>query len=169
MFARAAVIGFFGAAIPEELFKFAILFFYCRRLTDFDEPMDSIVYGVTASLGFATLENVLHVLKGGIGVAIMRAFTAVPGHALFGAVMGFYFGLSHLAPGRRRLLWTAYLLPVSLHGLYNTPLIALNSGVSGAWAALSLLALVIGFVTVRRLHHRMTATQIPKARRAGLA
>jgi RsiW-degrading membrane proteinase PrsW (M82 family) len=103
-FARAAVIGFFGAAIPEKLFKFAVLFFYCRRLTDFDEPMDGIVYGVTASLGFATLENVLYVLNGGIGHAIMRAFTAVSGHALFGAVMGSYFGLSHLTPGRRRLL-----------------------------------------------------------------
>ena len=168
-FARAAVIGFFGAAIPEELFKFAVLFFYCRRLTDFDEPMDGIVYGVTASLGFATLENVLYVLNGGIGVAIMRAFTAVPGHALFGAVMGFYFGISYLAPGRRRLLWAAYLLPVLLHGLYNTPLIALNSGVSSAWAALSLLVLVVGLITVRRLHRRMSATQAPRARRAGLA
>ena len=167
-FVRAAVIAFFGAAIPEELFKFAVLFFYCRRLSDFDEPMDGIVYGVTASLGFATLENVLYVFDGGIGIAIMRGFTAVPGHALFGAIMGFYFGLAHFLPGRRRLYWAAYLLPVLLHGLYNTPLLALESNVSGSWALLSILVLVIGLVTARRLHRRLRSTQAPRAQRAAL-
>jgi protease PrsW len=167
-FARAAVIAFFGAAIPEELFKFAVLFFYCRRLSDFDEPMDGIVYGVTASLGFATLENVLYVFDGGISIAIMRGFTAVPGHALFGAIMGFYFGLAHFLPGRRRLYWAAYLLPVLLHGLYNTPLMALESNVSGAWALLSILVLVVGLVTARRLHRRLRSAQAPRAQRAAL-
>lgn len=168
-FARAAVISFFGAAIPEELFKFAVLFFYCRRLSHFDEPMDGIVYGVTASLGFATLENVLYVFDGGIGLAIMRGFTAVPGHALFGAVMGFYFGLAHFVPGRRRLYWAAYLLPVLLHGLYNTPLMALHSNVSAAWALLSILVLIVGLITARRLHRRLQVAQAPRAQRAALS
>ncbi len=162
-FARAAVIAFFGAAIPEELFKFAVLFLYCRRLNDFDEPMDGIVYGVTASLGFATLENVLYVLDGGIGVAIARGLTAVPGHALFGAIMGYYFGLAHFVPGRRHLYWAAFLLPVLLHGLYNTPLMAMESDVSALWALLSLLVLAIGIVTARRLHRRLRDAQLAGA------
>jgi protease PrsW len=168
-FARAAIIAFFGAAIPEELFKFAVLFLYCRRLNDFDEPMDGIVYGVTASLGFATMGNVLYVLDGGIGLAIMRGFTAVPGHALFGAIMGFYFGLAHFVPGKRNLYWAAYLIPVLLHGLYNTPLMALESNVSAAWALLSLLVLAAGLFTARRLHGRLRDAQAPRAQRAGLA
>ena len=167
-FARAAVIAFFGAAIPEELFKFAVLFLYCRRLNAFDEPMDGIVYGVTASLGFATLENVLYVLDGGIGLAIMRGFTAVPGHALFGAIMGFYFGLAHLVPGKHNLYWAAYLLPVLLHGLYNTPLMALQSDISGFWGLLSILVLVVGLITARRLHRRLQSAQAPRAQRAAL-
>lgn len=166
---RAAVLAFFGAAIPEELFKFAVLFFYCRRLNDFDEPMDGIVYGVTASLGFATLENVLYVLDGGIGVAIMRALTAVPGHALFGAVMGFYFGLAHFIPGKRRLFWAAYLLPVLLHGLYNTPLMALDSNISGWWGLTSLVVLAVGLFLARRLHKQLRAAQAPRAQRASPA
>ncbi len=168
-FARAAIVAFFGAAIPEELFKFAVLFFYCRRLNDFDEPMDGIVYGVTASLGFATLENVLYVLDGGIGLAIIRGFTAVPGHALFGAIMGYYFGLAHFVPGRRSLLWVAYLLPMLLHGLYNTPLMALEADVSSAWALLSLLVLGAGLISARRLHHRLREAQAPSAPRSGFA
>jgi RsiW-degrading membrane proteinase PrsW (M82 family) len=166
---RAAILAFFGAAIPEELFKFAVLFFYCRRLNDFDEPMDGIVYGVTVSLGFATLENVLYVFNGGIGLAIIRGFTAVPGHALFGVIMGFYFGLAHFGPRNRKLLWTAYLLPVLFHGLYNMPLMALQSDVSDVsafWVLLSILVLVVGLITARRLHRRVRSAQAPRAAEA---
>lgn len=118
----ALVRAFFGAAIPEEALKLAVLVWYCRRKDDFDEPMDGLVYGATVSLGFATLENVLYVLDGGLGVALLRAFTAVPAHAAFGAVMGFYIGLAHFLPHRRRrYLWLAFLVPVLLHGLYDYP------------------------------------------------
>lgn len=60
---------------PRGAVQFAVLYFYCRRLNDFDEPLDGIVYGVTASLGFATLENILYVVDGGFEVALVRAFT----------------------------------------------------------------------------------------------
>jgi RsiW-degrading membrane proteinase PrsW (M82 family) len=49
---------FLVAAIPEEFFKFVVLWFFASRRRWFDEPMDGIVYGVIASLGFATLENI---------------------------------------------------------------------------------------------------------------
>lgn len=158
--ARGAMIAVFGAAIPEELFKFAVLYFYCRRLGDFDEPLDGIVYGVTASLGFATLENVLYVLDGGLGVAILRAFTAVPGHALLGAIMGFYFGLAHFQPERRKLLlWAAYLSPVIFHALYNTVLIAPREGAADGWALLVFLVIAVELWYVRRLHRRLRDDQ----------
>lgn len=158
---RGAGIAFFGAAIPEELFKFAVLYFYCRRLNDFDEPMDGIVYGVTASLGFATLENILYVADGGIEVAIVRAFTAVPGHALLGVIMGFYFGLAHFEPRRRLLLLTAaYLSPVLFHGLYNTVLLAPEEGAATGWALLVFVVMAIEIWYARRLHRRLRRDQL---------
>jgi len=158
--ARGSTIAFFGAAFPEELFKFAVLYFYCRRLGDFDEPMDGIVYGVTASLGFATLENVLYVADGGLGVAIVRAFTAVPGHAMLGAIMGFYFGLAHFGGERRRLLlWAAYFSPVIFHGLYNTVLISPDEGAAAGWAGLVFIVMAVEFWYVRRLHGRLRQEQ----------
>jgi len=164
---RAAGVAFFGAAIPEELFKFAVLYFYCRRLGDFDEPMDGIVYGVIASLGFATLENILYVTQGGIGIAVIRAFTAVPGHALLGAVMGFYFGMAHFLPRRRRrYLVLALLVPMLLHGLYNLPLLAPEQGAEPAWALAALGVLAAELVIARRLHGRLRAAQAPRAARA---
>jgi len=161
---RGAGIAFFGAAIPEELFKFAVLYFYCRRLNDFDEPMDGIVYGVAASLGFATLENVLYVIDGGIGVAILRAFTAVPGHALLGVIMGFYFGLAHFEPRRRRtLLLGAYLSPVILHGLYNTVLLAPDEGAPAGVALLVFGVMAVEIWYARRLHRRLRRDQLAGA------
>ena len=157
---RGGAIAFLGAAIPEEFFKFAVLYLYCRRLADFDEPMDGIVYGVTASLGFATLENVLYVVDGGVEVAIARALTAVPGHAIFGAVMGFYFGLAHFeAPSRGLLLAAAYLSPVILHGAYNTVLIAPEEGAAPEWSLLVFPILILGIWYSRRLHGRLRDDQ----------
>ncbi|MEW5725188.1 MAG: PrsW family glutamic-type intramembrane protease, partial [Thermodesulfobacteriota bacterium] len=98
----------FLAAIPEEFFKYLVLVLYAARHKEFNEPMDGVVYGVSASLGFATLENILYVSQGGLGVAVMRAVTAVPSHALMGAIMGYYVGRARFAPlGRRALTFKA--------------------------------------------------------------
>jgi len=117
---------FFGAAAPEEGFKLLVLLAYCDRHPEFDEPMDGIVYGAVASLGFATLENVLYVSGGGIGLAALRAVTAVPLHAFGGAILGYYVGQAKFTPKHRfRLILTGYLLAFALHGLYDFPLLTL--------------------------------------------
>jgi len=92
-----------GAAVPEELFKFAVVVLVCMRSSEFDEPMDGIVYGAVASLGFATLENLFYVVgdEHSLRVAIMRAVTAVPGHAFMGAIMGYYAGQARFGAGSR--------------------------------------------------------------------
>ena len=60
--------------------------------------MDGIVYGVTVSLGFATLENFYYVYlladyfeTTSMSLAILRSFSAVPAHAVFGVFMGYFF------------------------------------------------------------------------------
>ncbi len=117
---------FVTAAIPEEAFKFAILAWYVRRQSAFDEPMDGLVYGTAASLGFATLENILYCAQGGPVLAVLRAVSAVPVHAGCGAIMGYFFGRAHFEPARRGpLLARAYLIPMLLHGLYDWPILTL--------------------------------------------
>jgi RsiW-degrading membrane proteinase PrsW (M82 family) len=46
------------------------------------------------SMGFAAFENILYVFQGGFKVALLRAFTAIPAHATFGVIMGYYMGKS---------------------------------------------------------------------------
>ncbi len=130
-----ALSAFLTAAIPEELGKLAVLTGYSMRSREFDEPMDGVVYGAVASLGFATLENVLYVTTGGSTVAIMRALTAVPAHSFLGAIMGYYAGRAKYSPeSRSRLLFTGWAIATLLHGLYDTPLLtikAMSDGIRG--------------------------------------
>ncbi len=119
---------FFVAAIPEEFFKLVVLLLYCTRKQAFDEPMDGVVYGVVASLGFAALENILYVVDGGTSVAFSRAFTAVPFHAFLGAIMGYYVGQAWKNPRRRTtLIVRGFLIATFLHGIYDLPLMTLNA------------------------------------------
>lgn len=118
------VSSFLVAAVPEETFKLLVLLVYTRKQSDFDEPMDGLVYGVAASLGFATVENLLYVVPAGYGVALLRAFTAVPMHATLGAIMGYHVGQAHFFPERNRsYLFRAWWIPVLLHGAYDFPLL----------------------------------------------
>ena len=92
---------------------------------DFNEPIDGIVYGITASLGFATLENLYYVyfLKDyfeltSMELAYVRAFSAVPAHAAFGIVMGYFF-MKYSYVKKQENLILAFLIPALLHSLYN--------------------------------------------------
>jgi RsiW-degrading membrane proteinase PrsW (M82 family) len=119
--------GFVVAAFTEELFKFLAFFIIIWRNRNFNELFDGIIYAVYISLGFAAIENILYVLGHGGGVGILRAFTAVPAHALFGITMGFYFGLARFNPEKvSRYLWLAILMPILLHGFYDFILMSEN-------------------------------------------
>ena len=65
-------------------------------------------------MGFAFVENILYVSQGGMQVAILRTFTAVPAHAMFAVMMGYYAGLAKFAVDdseRNRLLARGLLWP----------------------------------------------------------
>ncbi len=117
---------FFKASFLEELFKFCVLIFFCTKFTEFNEPMDGIVYGLTASLGFAFWENLQYIympdreVTESLQVAWLRAFTAVPSHAFDGVIMGFFIGRHYFRDYKTKinLVW-ALLIPVTLHGFYD--------------------------------------------------
>jgi RsiW-degrading membrane proteinase PrsW (M82 family) len=120
-------VAFLVAAFPEEYFKFLVLYFYCAKHEEFEEPMDGMVYGAVVSLGFATFENILFVLHGGLTVALGRALTAVPAHAFWGALMGYYLGMARFRPRAAPSLYVkALAVPILLHGLYDFPLLTLR-------------------------------------------
>ena len=127
---------FVRAAFLEETAKWAILLLFCIKASEFNEPMDALVYGVAVSLGFAAYENWEYVLnpiyldndyqEAGV-IAIIRSFSAIPLHALAGIFMGFFLIDTIFNKDNRKLnLFLSLFFPVCLHGFYNHLLMSPN-------------------------------------------
>ena len=106
----------------EEFFKWLIILIAVFRHVEFDDPYDGILYGAAVSLGFATVENVIYLLSFGLDAAFMRALLPVSSHALFGVVMGYYYGKGKfiVEDRQKEFLVIALLFPIALHFIYNT-------------------------------------------------
>jgi RsiW-degrading membrane proteinase PrsW (M82 family) len=139
---------FLEAAIPEEIAKFAVLYFIVRKSKELNHSYDGIVYSVFVSLGFALIENILYVLEGGFTVAIARAILAVPGHGLFGVMMGYYFSLARFHEGgqRRAFLAKSLAVPILFHGAYDFLLFYMEASSDNILLVAFLLILFAGFI-----------------------
>ncbi|SET89617.1 Membrane proteinase PrsW, cleaves anti-sigma factor RsiW, M82 family [Salinibacillus kushneri] len=114
------VQSFFTTGMLEEFFKWFIFLYVIYQHVHFDNPYDGIVYGVSISLGFASLENLLYLLANGIEYALSRAIFPVSSHALFGVIMGYYMGKNKFNPDKSyRMILVALFMPSILHGLYD--------------------------------------------------
>lgn len=158
-------IGLYLLVVPlsEEGVKYLAMR-AARKSPAFNYTFDGIVYGVVASLGFATVENILYVLGlYDIGVAVMRAFLSVPLHCVCGVFMGYHYGLSYRsqALGRdgeaRAQRWLAYLVPVIIHGVYDMSL-----SVGSDMVTLAGLALTV-FVFALAIRRTMRASREDQA------
>ncbi|MBC8306562.1 MAG: PrsW family intramembrane metalloprotease [Pelagibacterales bacterium] len=119
---------FFRAAFLEEGLKFAILLFFCVRLSDLNEPMDAIVYGAAIGLGYAAMENIPYLNTGNpetawtMTVVKMRYYPLIM-HLGFGVVMGWLLSLNLFEERsvfkRRLMIILALVIPVIFHGSYN--------------------------------------------------
>ncbi len=128
------------AGLVEESAKLFFVRRYILKRPEFDERADGIVYAICVSMGFAFVENLMYGYRDGAAL-VARAFTAVPGHALFSGIMGYYVGISKLEPGRRGAWGRGLAWAVALHGLYDFLLasglaLGLVPLLSLGWAAL---------------------------------
>ncbi len=143
-FRETVRISFFGAAIPEEIAKFVMLWLLLRKNRYFDEKMDGIVYAVCISLGFAALENVMYLFgnqESWLEVGLSRAIFAVPGHFMFAVLMGYYYSLARFYPHSPKTNKAMVLVvPIMAHGIYDV--IAFSLDLLPALSAVMTLALV---------------------------
>jgi len=111
---------FMEAGIPEELSKFLIFMIFIWRDKNFDEYFDGIVYATFIGLGFACVENIEYVFSYGFGTGVVRALISVPGHFLFGVVLGYFLSLAKFHPEKRNTYFSSGLLLAMLaHGLFD--------------------------------------------------
>lgn len=116
--------------IIEEVLKFWAAYSVVKKSPFFDEPMDAMIYMLTAALGFALVENVavvsgIKIASEAIGVLIFRFVGATLLHALSSAVVGYYWAKSLSKTGGQlsivnsQLLIFGLMVASVLHGVFN--------------------------------------------------
>jgi len=137
------ILNFIVIALSEEGFKYMVLKRATWKNPEFNCQFDAVVYSVAVSLGFALWENIQYVFRYGMGTALVRAVTAVPGHACFGVLMGAWYGMAKKyenlgyqdKAGKFRN--RALIMPVIAHGAYD-----LFADMSSYWGSLVFIVLV---------------------------
>ncbi len=142
-----AVHAFFIVAFVEEFSKFIFVRGILYNNRNFNEPFDGIVYSVMVGMGFAAFENVLYVFQSGVSTAILRMFTAVPAHAMFAVLMGYYLGKAKFEHRKSYYAIHALAIATLFHGAYDYCLFV--SFVPGLWIG-AVFSLVLGIVLSRK-------------------
>lgn len=141
------VKAFFVVGLTEEFSKYVIVRYVSQPRKAFNEPFDGIIYAVMVSMGFAATENIMYVIQGGYEVAIVRAFTAVPAHAAFAILMGYYMGKAKFSNHRILLNFTGLFLAIFFHGTYDFFLFI--DYIPGVWLG-AFISLLIGLFLSRK-------------------
>lgn len=132
------------AAGVEETLKWFVLYHLIYNHTEFDEPYDGIVYAAAISLGFATVENVMYAWysQAAFGPMLIRALLPVSGHAMFGVIMGYYFGRAKFLETKRERMFLilSIAIPWFWHGVYDLILSTMSQ--SWIWFMVPLMVLL---------------------------
>jgi len=130
----------FGVALPEEAVKILVIFAVSARRRPFADPMDTVVYGAAAGLGFAAYENLAYLVQHAEmwrALAALRSVLTVPFHGALGVIAGAYLAIArsgtalgahrHNRDWARISSWMLVLLaPLGLHAAFDFPLLTLQ-------------------------------------------
>ena len=150
------VENFLIIALAEEGFKRLAMRGLTWRHPAFNFRFDGVVYGVASALGFAAFENVMYIFGYGLGVAPVRAVTAIPLHCIAGVFMGHYYGMAKYFLSRgmeaesRSNMRLSLLVPVLFHGFYDFAAMAGKGSVAAGFLLFIVVLDIIAISAVRR-------------------
>lgn len=155
---------FLWAALVEELIKFFAVYILIMRRPEFDEPLDGMVYMITAALGFAAIENVLilfQILPDGafmtLSTLILRFIGATLLHALASGIAGYFLGMAWIIKHHsKKILTVGLLIATFFHFGFNMIISTLDSPASALFYTTILLlfmALLISVLFDRLKYH----------------
>lgn len=157
--ATVAASMFFIVGPVEETSKFLAVRIGVYRTRHLNEPLDGLIYGAAASLGFATAENIGYALAFGPEVMIVRGPVSTVAHVVFGSIWALSFN-PEAPSGRRKIVGvTALGAAALLHGSFN---VLAFSG----WGVLPAIGIVVvGVVVVIRMFRRVKSRSTYHLRR----
>jgi RsiW-degrading membrane proteinase PrsW (M82 family) len=177
-----ALRSIFGVAAPEEIVKILVIVAVSTRRRAFAAPMDTVVYGAAAGLGFAAYENLAYLEQHTDmwrSLAALRSVLTVPFHGALGIIAGAYLALGRAGTAlgahrhnrdRARISSRILMLfaPIALHAGFDFPLLTLQQN-PGLDASTRLLlgstSVLIGFSSIAfaaRLVQRVARHQAPR-------
>ena len=138
---------FFWSALVEEFIKFYAIKLMILNNPEFDEPIDAMIYMMTAALGFAAVENTLIIfqtISEGVTVAvntlILRFIGATLLHALASGLLGYFLAISWFFQHHRKKLFIIGLIIATIfHFTFNIVIFALEGQVTALLYTTSLL------------------------------
>ncbi|MDB5225023.1 MAG: hypothetical protein JWO43_645 [Candidatus Adlerbacteria bacterium] len=152
-------------AACEEILKFGAAYFAALKWSVFDEPLDGVIYLVTAALGFSAAENALFLvptLYNGdfirtLATGDLRFIGASLLHTLASATIGIMIALSFGKPAATRALYAiiGVILAVVLHTLFNFFILKQ----SGGGTFLVFLCIWVGIIAVLLMVERIKIPQ----------
>ncbi len=159
-FYKNATLVIIAWAIIEEVLKFGAAYWSGLHKKDCDEPLDPMIYLITAALGFAAAENSLFLLNegmlSGLVTGNLRFIGASLLHVLSSGVIGYFIAVSFYKKPASKLWHTGagLLSAIIIHSLFNYFVIQSRSiGTfaifSGVW--LAIIALLFGFERVKQM------------------
>ena len=158
------------AGLVEETSKFLVITLFLLRHEDVRNPADIVLLAAATSVGFAGLENIFYVFDnpGYWGeVALGRAVTATPSHAVGGVAMGSLLALYRFGGLRKRHLLLALVIPVALHGAYNYPLLVqdfMPSMTASSWIIFLFNTVLLAEITTTAIIVRWMQLRTPPAK-----
>jgi protease PrsW len=181
-----AVHSVFGVALPEETVKILVIVAVSARRRPFADPMDTVVYGAAAGLGFAAYENLAYLVQHAEmwrSLAALRSVLTVPFHGALGVIAGAYLALGRsgtaLGAHRHHRDWARIssrilmlFAPLALHAGFDFPLLTLQQNPAMApnvRLMLGAVSVLIGFSSMAfavRLVRRVGRRQAPRTEAA---
>jgi RsiW-degrading membrane proteinase PrsW (M82 family) len=158
------------ASFVEEVVKYLAVFFVVLRSPDFDEPVDAMIYMLTAAMGFAAMENILvvnRVLGDGVsataGILGLRFAGATLLHALSSALLGYFIALAWYFYEHRKALFVVGLsLATLFHWVFNLFISDTERVLSLLYSTLLLIAMAFLvsalFDKIKERHGQVTPT-----------
>lgn len=166
-FHKSLITVFLTIALTEELLKYLAVRLTIFRNSEFDEPIDAMLYLIIAALGFATAENVitlmtLDTMRDVAIISMLRFWGATFLHTLTSGIIGY-----HLALSMRQKFWTSkifilrgFVIAVAIHGIYNYVLMKADNLIFYVIPFLMLLSAFFVFGQIKILKKKLSICEV---------
>jgi len=113
-------IAFGLVGFGEEFFKLLLGVLIAHFMGNVKSLRSGIATALSIAMGFALLENILYAYLYPLSTVAVRSFTAVPAHAIFGIISGYFLGMAYTFPKVKwGLIGRGLLIASFLHGAYD--------------------------------------------------